>query len=90
MKPKCEHKWIVFSTAVVSVALILRCKTCGKVGVVKDPTAREWSKAFHAPTDPYPWRGKAARVEVLSAKNQAVWRKHFAESRCPACAGACR
>lgn len=63
MSQEHEHKWMVFSTVVDMVSLFVRCE-CGAVGLVKDPTAEEWSKAYHAPSLNYPWP-EPQRVEVL-------------------------
>ncbi len=63
MSQEHQHEWIVFSTAVNIVSLLVRCE-CGAVGLVKAPTAKEWGRAFHAPSHPYPWK-EPQRVEIL-------------------------
>jgi hypothetical protein len=50
-----NHEWVVFSTALADVSLMVRCDGCGAWGTVDDPSAEEWSEAFHAPTKPYRW-----------------------------------
>src|SRR4051812_23143733 len=47
------HHWVVFSTALGEGWLMLQCVDCGLHGTVNDPTKKEWSKAFHAPSRPY-------------------------------------
>lgn len=60
---ECDHEWIVYSTALAEVWLMLRCFRCGAHGSVDEPTDTEWAEAFHAPSDPYPWADKS-RVTV--------------------------
>lgn len=60
---QCDHDWVVCSTAMAEVWLILTCLCCGAHGSVDDPSADEWDEAFHAPTDPYKWSDKS-RVTV--------------------------
>lgn len=52
---QCDHEWVVFSTAIQDVCLMLQCVICGAHGSVDDPTAEEWSEAYHAPAQPYLW-----------------------------------
>lgn len=47
------HEWVVFSTALADVCLLVQCVDCGMVGIVPDPSEKEWSDAFHAPSRPY-------------------------------------
>jgi len=56
--------WWVFSTALCDGVLMLTCKKTGAYGIVRDPTEEEWNAAFHAPSNPYKWRGGDERVEV--------------------------
>lgn len=58
-----EHHWVVFSTALQEVCLMLECAECGAFGTVDDPTKEEWSAAFSAPEEPYRWHDEA-RVTV--------------------------
>jgi hypothetical protein len=58
-----EHVWIVFSTALREVCLMVECPECGAFGTVDDPTLEEWSAAFYAPETPYRWHDDA-RVTV--------------------------
>jgi hypothetical protein len=56
-----EHEWVVFSTALATVSLMVQCVGCGAWGTVDDPSEEEWSAAFHAPSRPYRW-GEGSRV----------------------------
>ena len=56
--------WWVFSTALRDGVLMLTCKKTGAYGIVRDPTKKEWSDAFFAPSNPYRWQGGHHRVEV--------------------------
>lgn len=56
--------WWVISTAIMEVVLIVRCRRTGAVGIVRDPSREEWDKAFHAPSNPYPWTD-SSRVKVI-------------------------
>jgi len=58
----CNHKWIVYSTAVSVGCLMLVCANCGVYGTIADPTEDEWSVAFYAPDTPYEWSGGDERV----------------------------
>jgi hypothetical protein len=49
------HEWVVFSTALKDVCLMVQCVNCGAMGTVDDPSEEEWSEAFHAPSRPYRW-----------------------------------
>ena len=60
------HHWEVFSTCLGTGELLLRCTRTGAFGVVPDPTAEEWARAFFAPSQPYPWP-YASRVVVKQA-----------------------
>ena len=51
----CQHSWVVFSTALEEGWLMVQCTKCGLHGTVDDPTMEEWSRAYHAPSAPYPW-----------------------------------
>lgn len=51
---KHKHKWIVYSTALATRAILVECE-CGKMGSITDPTTGEWSDAFYAPSAPYEW-----------------------------------
>jgi hypothetical protein len=56
------HDWVVFSTALAELCLMVQCVNCGLHGTVDDPSQEEWDAAFHAPSAPYRWHGGAARV----------------------------
>lgn len=58
-----DKEWWVFSTALADVALLVHCPRTGATGVVRNPTKEEWAEAFHAPSNPYRWRGGDERVE---------------------------
>lgn len=65
-KEKCNHEWLVYSTAIVQGWLLLFCARCGIEGRVKDSSIEEWKEAFYAPSHHYPWKGPTERVvEVL-------------------------
>jgi hypothetical protein len=57
-----NHEWVVFSTALDEGCLLLQCVNCGLHATVDDPSKKEWSKAFHAPSNPYRWRDEARVV----------------------------
>lgn len=59
----CEHDWVVYSTALAEVWLMLECFDCGAHGSVDDPSKEEWSAAFSAPSNPYRWDDKS-RVTI--------------------------
>lgn len=63
--PQCpdSHEWVVFSTALKDVCLMVQCVECGAMGTVDDPDEQEWSEAFHAPSNPYGWDDES-RVTV--------------------------
>ena len=60
---KHVHEWVVYSTAILGRCLLLQCVECGALATVDDPTTREWSEAFRAPSRPYRWADEA-RVHV--------------------------
>lgn len=49
------HDWWVYSTSVSDGVLMLECRKTGHRGYVPNPTSEEWSRAFHAPSNPYRW-----------------------------------
>jgi hypothetical protein len=59
-----SHEFVVFSTEVSRVKLLVQCFHCQTVGTINDPSESEWARAFHAPSHPYPWRD-SGRVEIL-------------------------
>jgi hypothetical protein len=61
----CPHHWVVFSTAIQERALMLQCVQCGEFGTVDDPSKEEWSMAFAAPANPYPWNDES-RITIRS------------------------
>lgn len=67
----CDHKWVVFSTAIEDVCLMVHCVICGAHGSVDDPSREEWSEAFHAPSRPYDWsEGHRVNVRGVLPKNK--------------------
>lgn len=69
----CDHEWVVFSTDMTDVFLMLECVECGAFATVNDPTQAEWRQAFDAPSRPYRWddrmrvviRGKGGHRHVV-------------------------
>lgn len=61
-----EHEWVVFSTALAQGWLMLQCVRCGRHGTVDDPSKKEWSDAYHAPSAPYRWAddGRVTRRDI--------------------------
>jgi hypothetical protein len=47
--------WWVYSTATEDHVLLVKDRKSTARGYVENPTPDEWSKAFHAPSNPYPW-----------------------------------
>lgn len=68
------HQWIVFSTALADVFLMVYCE-CGDYGIVREPSKKEWSDAFHAPSNPYPWN-EPERVEIIPGYTTAIHPEH--------------
>jgi hypothetical protein len=54
-KEHCQHEWVVFSTALQEVCLMVECVKCGVFGTVDDPTKDEWRRASSASSRPYGW-----------------------------------
>ena len=40
-----SHEWVVFSTCLCTVELMVQCVTCGAFGAVPKPTMVEWRRA---------------------------------------------
>jgi hypothetical protein len=74
--PPCRHESGVFSTVLEDVALLVQCVECGAYGKVIDPTADEWQRAFHAPSNPYHWPDNE-RVELLPGKQHDELKRHI-------------
>ncbi len=64
MNDNTEREWYVFSTALADGVLMLFCKKTGANGIVRNPTKKEWSDAFYAPSNPYIW-SENDRVEII-------------------------
>jgi hypothetical protein len=58
--PCATHDYYVLCAAPNDRALLTVCDTCGQWGLIPDPTADEWERAFDAP---YRW-DQPARVAV--------------------------
>lgn len=61
-----KHEWVVFSTCINTVELMVECAKCRAFGTVPEPTKAEWKKAFYAPSNPYAWEDDS-RVVVRKA-----------------------
>lgn len=72
---QCEHEWVVFSTAIADVCLMLECQKCGAYGTVNDPTAEEWGDAFHAPGNPYRWHDNSRVILGKAGSRRIVGRQ---------------
>jgi hypothetical protein len=59
----CDHEWVVFSTALQEVCLLVECVECGAFGTIDDPSEEEWCEAYYAPDEPYGWPEKS-RVAI--------------------------
>ena len=84
IKEYCQqHEWVVFSTALEDRCLMVQCVECGSHGAVQKPTKKEWSKAHHAPSQPYRWP-EDGRVDVRGRSQLYVVRKtNSKECPCP-------
>jgi hypothetical protein len=49
----CNHKWVVYSTALPNQLILVQCINCKTKGNVPDATTEEWRKAHHAPNHPW-------------------------------------
>ena len=77
VKPNnCDHEWGVFSTVLVDVCLLVQCVECGAYGKVNDPSADEWQRAFHAPSQPCHWP-HGERVELLPGRQDDESKRHI-------------
>ena len=50
-----KHEWVVFSTCLSTIELMVECAECGAFGTIANPTKEEWSAAYTAPSNPYRW-----------------------------------
>jgi hypothetical protein len=57
-----NHEWVVFSTAVDDGCLMLQCVGCNAYATIRDPSKKEWSKAYHAHSTPYRWHDERRLV----------------------------
>ena len=59
---------------------MLQCVECGAHATVDDPSRKEWRKAFHAPSNPYPWND-ASRANMHPEKETSsdYWALQLAE-----------
>ena len=69
---KCNHEWVVFSTVLSDVLLLVQCVGCGACGTVDDPSEDEWRAAFRAPSEPYRWNA-SGRVTVRGILPPDKW-----------------
>jgi hypothetical protein len=78
------HEWVVFSTALSDGWLMLQCVKCGLHGTIKDPSKKEWNKAFHAPARPYRWKDRT-RVHISDtvASRQLYVMRSVTGKKCP-------
>jgi len=53
---------MVFSTAMKQVWLMLYCRLTGATGSVRDPSEKEWARAFKAPDRNYRWHDESRVV----------------------------
>lgn len=51
--------WWVYSTSLSDGSLMVEDRNSGDRGYVPNPIKSEWSEAFHAPSNPYPWKDDA-------------------------------
>lgn len=63
-----KYDWWVYSTALGNGWLMLECRATGATGTVRDPSAKEWSDAFTAPSDPYRWTDDTRVVRDAPSK----------------------
>lgn len=75
----CAHEWGVFSTVLEDVTLLVQCAECGAYGKVSDPSAEEWQRAFHAPSQPYHWPD-SERVELLPGEEDDDTKRHMVKT----------
>lgn len=61
----CKHVWQVYSTALATRDLMVRCEGCNSTGVISDASTEEWKRAFYAPSKPYDWDGDYTRVKAI-------------------------
>jgi hypothetical protein len=74
-----NHEWVVFSTAIAERWLMVQCLDCGLHGTVNDPTKKEWTEAFGAPTQPYRWHDQT-RVVIHEEHPKSV---RYAQGKAP-------
>ena len=68
----CEHKWIVYSTAINQKVLLVKCEKCSMRGSISNPTDYEWKMAFFAPSYPFVYVDNEERIvkdEKISETN---------------------
>jgi hypothetical protein len=53
---------MVFSTAMKQGWLMLYCRLTGATGSVRDPSHKEWARAFKAPDRNYRWHDESRVV----------------------------
>jgi succinate dehydrogenase/fumarate reductase-like Fe-S protein len=68
--PPHEHKWVVYSTALAEVSLLVRCIECGALGSVRDPSEEEWFEGAAPAEQTYRVRMDG---EVTRPSNELEW-----------------
>ena len=82
--PACEHEWVVFSTALAEVCLMLQCVKCHAMGSIDDPSKEEWAEAFNAPARPYRWNDPTrVRIRHQSGPRFVMRREPGKSCGCP-------
>ena len=58
----CKHEWIVYGTALVPAAIMVKCRLCSEWGGVLQHTEEEWALAYYAPSMPFRWADESRVV----------------------------
>ena len=66
-----EHEWVVFSTCLGTIELMVECVKCGAFGTVPEPTREEWSRAV----DVYRWHDNSRVIVRREGKGEAYYIK---------------
>ncbi len=72
-----QHIWMLFTTYVQDRSMGVMCKRCGCDGIVGDPTAKEWKRAYHAPGRPYIF-SQPGRVRFINNRTR-IWHDELRE-----------
>ena len=76
-----QHEWVVFSTALADCCLMVQCVDCCEMGTIDDPSEKEWSEAYYAPSRPYRWVDES-RIRPLGVAPLHVVRAEKKARRC--------